>query len=228
MSNASFNQTRRKTLIVLGTGAVTLISGKTWARDIIPACVLSPEQTEGPYFVDEELNRSDIRSDPSSGKVEAGVPLHLALQIQGVSSGRCVPLAGAQVDIWHCNARGIYSDVRDPSLDSTGQRFLRGYQISNAQGMVQFTTIYPGWYPGRTPHIHVKVRTRHSEFTSQIYFDDALSTTIYQKEPYNGRGRRATGNSNDFLFQDGGNNMILAVQPHANGYQGRLTIGVSV
>ena len=228
MANLPMDSSRRRTLIALGVSTLGLFSARKWARADTPACILSPEQTEGPYFVDEDLNRTDIRSDPRSGKVESGLLLQLALQIQAVQAGRCQALAGAQVDIWHCNARGIYSNVRDPYADSTGQRFLRGYQVTNAQGLVNFTTIYPGWYPGRTPHIHVKVRTRNSEFTSQIYFDDAFSDLIYQQAPYNGRGRRGTGNRNDFLFQDGGKAMMLNLQANNHAYQGQLTIGVSV
>src|SRR5687767_9142353 len=123
-------------------------------------CVVSPQQTEGPYFVDERLLRSDVRSDPATGTVKAGAPLDLALSIaQVTAAGACAPLAGALVDIWQCDAMGAYSDARDQSFNTTGQKFLRGYQVTDADGRVRFTTIYPGWYPGRAVHIHFKVRT---------------------------------------------------------------------
>ena len=138
-------------------------------------CVLAtPTVTEGPYWVDEKLFRSDIRSDPSTGTARAGVPLTLTVKVQNLTSSGCAPLTGAYVDIWHCDAKGIYSD--EPSYNpgggtgtvvTTGQKFLRGYQITDENGQVQFTTIYPGWYNGRTIHIHVQsenvLRQHHSQ-----------------------------------------------------------------
>jgi protocatechuate 3,4-dioxygenase beta subunit len=122
------------------------------------ACIVRPQQTEGPYFVDEGLNRSDIRSDPATGSVKPGVPLTLQFQVSQVGANACVPLAGAIVDVWHCDAAGAYSDVADRNANTLGQKFLRGSQVTNADGTVEFTTIYPGWYPGRTVHIHFKIR----------------------------------------------------------------------
>src|SRR5205814_677685 len=136
------------------------------------ACVVTPALTEGPYFVDERLNRSDIRIDPGSGAASSGVPLGLALKLSQTSgSGACTPLAGALVDVWHCDAGGLYSDVS--ANHTVGRKFLRGYQISDTGGLVQFSTIYPGWYQGRAVHIHFKIRTNPSgstglEFTSQL------------------------------------------------------------
>src|SRR6188508_2290795 len=117
-------------------------------------CVVTPALTEGPYFVDEMLNRSDIRSDPATGAARPGVPLDLTLALSQVGASGCGPLAGALVDMWHCDALGVYSDVS--AQRSVGQQFLRGYQISDAGGNVRFTTIYPGWYQGRAVHIHFK------------------------------------------------------------------------
>src|ERR687886_2979866 len=118
-----------------------------------PSCVVRPQQTEGPYFVDEKLNRSDIRTDPSNGLVKEGVPLDLAFNVSKVSDTSCAPLAGALVHVWHCDALGVYSDVRDPGFDTRGQKFLRGYQVTDENGTARFTVIYPGWYQGRTVHI---------------------------------------------------------------------------
>ena len=118
----------------------------------------TPQQTEGPYFVDNMPNRSDIRSDPSDGLVQEGIPLHLVIHVYGLdNNGLCSPLKGAQVDIWHANSQGVYSDVSDQG--TTGKKFLRGYQLTDNNGTVKFTTIYPGWYQGRAIHIHDKVRT---------------------------------------------------------------------
>src|SRR5690606_10467298 len=102
-------------------------------------CTVTPAQTEGPYFVERALERSDIRADPEGGAVKPGVPLALALRVMAVSGKGCEPLAGALVDVWHCDAQGAYSGV-----GGNRERFLRGYQVSDAQGRVRFMTIYPG------------------------------------------------------------------------------------
>src|SRR5438132_1078515 len=165
-----------------------------------PSCVVRPEQTEGPYFVDERLNRSDIRSDPSDGSVKDGIPLQLVLRVSQISGNGCTPLAGAMVDLWQCDALGVYSDVRDRSFDTSGKKFLRGYQVTDNHGSAEFITIYPGWYPGRTVHIHFQIRTdaasrRGDEFTSQLYFEESTTDKIHLQVPYVSRGRRTPTNT---------------------------------
>lgn len=199
----------------------------------LPKCIVSPEQTEGPYFVDEKLNRSDIRLDPADGIIKDGVPLQLTLRVSGVRNTSCTLVAGAIVDIWHCDALGVYSDVTDRSFDTVGKKFLRGYQVTDANGTVQFTTIYPGWYQGRTPHIHFKVRTaaasRQSyEFTSQLYFDDAVSDRIYKQMPYASIGQRNQTNEQDGIFQQGGNQLMLSVTETQQGYAATFDIGLQM
>src|SRR5437879_7535272 len=141
---------RREVLIFLGTtGAAWLMAGSlnpklVVAGTVVPSCVVRPEQTEGPYCVDERLNRSDIRSDPSDGSVKEGVPLQLALRVHEIRGKGCLPLAGAMVDIWHCDARGVYSDVRERFFDTRRKKFLRGYQTTDADGAVRYQAIYPG------------------------------------------------------------------------------------
>jgi protocatechuate 3,4-dioxygenase beta subunit len=214
-------------------GGAALVAGRALAqRDDIaaraPACVLTPQQTEGPYFVDERLERVDIRSDPASGTVRAGVPLALSIRISTIRGNRCEPLRGAIVDVWHCDAGGVYSDVDDPSLRTKGTAFLRGYQLSDANGQVRFMTIYPGAYRGRAVHIHFKVRTNSGsgvrEFTSQLYFDDVLTDRVHERPPY--AGLRRTRNADDGLFRAGGRALILDARHDGEGYAGAYDVGL--
>ena len=196
-----------------------------------PTCVLTPQQTEGPYFVDERLNRSDIRSDPSDGTVKDGVPLRLVLQVSQVTGGACSPLVGAQVDLWQCDALGVYSDVRDPGFISSGAKFLRGYQVTDDNGSVQFTTIYPGWYQGRTVHIHFKVRTTPDsesghELTSQFYFDDAITDQVHAQQPYAQKGQRTLRNAQDGIFRNGGSQLLLPLTQEGQGYAASFQLGL--
>jgi protocatechuate 3,4-dioxygenase beta subunit len=201
----------------------------------IPACVVRPEQTEGPYFIDERLNHSDIRIDPSDHSVKAGVPLRLAFQISRIDNSSCNPLSGAVVDIWHCDALGVYSDVRDinAGFDTRGKKFLRGYQVTHSNGIAEFLTIYPGWYEGRAVHIHFKIRTDPGlrtahEFVSQLYFEEAVTDKVHKQVPYNGKGRRSTTNDADFIFRRGGKQLMLALRNEAQGYSGKFDIGLQI
>ncbi len=201
--------------------------------DTLPTCVVTPEQTEGPYFVDEKLNRSDIRSDPADGSVKDGLPFQLTLRVSQIGNTSCTPRAGAIVDIWHCDALGVYSDVTDPGFSTLGKKFLRGYQVTDANGTVQFTTIYPGWYQGRTVHIHFKVRTdtpstQSYEFTSQLYFDDSITDQVHIQTPYANKGQRKLKNAGDGIFQDGGDQMLLKLTKTNLGYAATFDIGLQM
>jgi protocatechuate 3,4-dioxygenase beta subunit len=223
--------TRRELVALFGSSAVVAmahrVSGQVGAPPpggVVPACVVQPQQTEGPYFVDEKLLRSDIRSDPSTGTVKAGAPLALTLRVSQVTSdGRCAPLAGAQVDLWQCDAMGAYSDVKDRLFDTSGQKFLRGHQMTDAAGAARFVTIYPGWYPGRAVHVHFKVRTSPAgtpayEFTSQFYFDEPFTDRVHAREPYTMHTGERTRNEKDGIFKEGGSQLLLSVTEAAPGY----------
>jgi uncharacterized protein (TIGR03437 family) len=225
---------RRQTLLVLAGASTSLwVAGKdggSLARAQTFDCILSPEMTEGPYWVDERLNRSDIRSDSSSGTVKPGIPLSLTITVHSVTSTACGLLPGAQVDIWHCDAGGLYSDVS--ANNTVGQNFLRGYQISDDEGKVTFTTIYPGWYSGRTVHIHMRVRTfsgsqMTGEFVSQLFFDDAVTDQIFSQAPYNTRGQRNTLNSNDNIY-NGQTRTLVNLTQAAAGYEAAINVGVDL
>ena len=208
-------------------------SPATAGSTAVPSCVVRPELTEGPYFVDEMLERSDIRSDPTDGSVREGAELRLIVNVSSVGDGTCEPLEGAMVDVWHCDAAGVYSDVTDPSFDTSGQKWLRGFQRTDANGQVQFTTIYPGWYKGRAVHIHFKIRTdpaaaRGYDFTSQLYFDDALTDRVLAQAPYAARGQRRQRNDDDGIYRNGGRQLMLPLARDGAGYAGTFEIGLSV
>lgn len=163
----------------------------------------TPQQTEGPYFVDGMPNRSDIRSDTSNDVIEKGVELILIIHVYGIDNGSCVPIKGAKVDIWHANSQGVYSAVGD--MGTNQNNFLRGYQVTDNNGTAKFMTIYPGWYQGRAIHIHDKVRTfnelqNNLEWTSQIYFNDSMNDQIHTKTPYSNHGAPRTLDDKDMIF----------------------------
>ena len=179
-------------------------------------CVVRPALTEGPYFVDVDLNRSDIRVEPSDGSIKEGTPLRLKFLVQDISTGSCVPLEGAQVDVWHCDAEGVYSGVSDPGFDTSDQKWLRGYQITDEEGRAEFITIYPGWYSGRAVHIHFKIRTDPDsdsgyEFTSQFFFDPEMTEQVYAEEPYAAKGLPDTSNDVDNIYQESDGLLTLNV-----------------
>lgn len=231
---------RREMLALLGIAGITMLagcssrgSGGKQANGATLACVATPQQTEGPYFVDERLHRSDIRLDPTDGSMKEGLPLALEIRVSAISKSGCQPLAGAWVDIWHCDAAGVYSDVADPGFNTLGKKFLRGYQVTDANGSARFTTIYPGWYPGRTVHIHFKIRTDPGsapayEFTSQLYFDDSVTDQVYTRQPYAKRGPRAPRNEGDGIFRNGGSQLVLTPVETEQGYAATFDVGLQI
>jgi protocatechuate 3,4-dioxygenase beta subunit len=199
------------------------------------SCIAVPELTEGPFFVDDMLDRSDIRSDPGTGAVSEGAPLALTVVVSRVAGdGACTPLEGAIVDVWQCDALGVYSGVTDNAegFDTEGQQFLRGLQRTDADGRAVFTTIYPGWYQGRATHIHFKVRTERdsssgTEFTSQWFFDDTLSDEVHMTAPYAQKG--ASGrvqNDGDGIFGQSNGELTLDVTPASDGYASTFSLGL--
>lgn len=239
---------RREVLALLGTAGIVVVAGRFPAQALaqaasggttpvgtsaIPACVVRPEQMEGPYFSDERLRRSDIRVEPTTGEVKGGIPLALTFRVFQIGDG-CAPLPGATVDIWHCDAQGDYSAFEDTTqgFDTVGQSWLRGYRVTDENGEASFTTIYPGWYPGRAVHIHFKIRATGAdasyEFASQLYFDDDLSDRIFQEEPYVRGEAREVRNANDFIFVDGGQQLLLALTESSTGYAATFDIGLDL
>ncbi len=194
-----------------GTGPAAVASG-------LVSCVLSPEMTEGPYYVEGDKVRRNI----TEGK--PGVPLTLRLGVVDVST--CKPIKGAAVDIWHCDAGGVYSAT---SMQNTQElTFLRGIQRTDKNGIALFKTIYPGWYQGRTVHIHLKVYLGgNTVHTGQLFFSDTLTDAVYRRSPYNLRPNRDPRNASDSIFRNGGRRSMLKLAKSGSGYVGRITMGVS-
>ena len=193
----------------------------------LPSCVVVPALTEGPYYVDEHLDRSDIRIDTSTGKSVDGTPLTIDWVVSKVAGTACTPLPGVLVDVWHCDALGVYSDVGA----AQGHDYLRGYQHTDANGRATIATIYPGWYQGRAVHIHFKIRTDANatsglEFTSQLFFDDALSDQVYGQGVYASKGRHDTPNASDGIYQQSQGMTLLTVGKDGAGYKATFEVAL--
>ncbi len=231
-----------------GPGTPTTAPATTQGPGVV--CSASPAQTEGPYFVEGEAARSDVRDEGSlpggangqdaddaalddapqqadlriarDGVVQKGTALKLTLTVSRLVAGACAPLAGARVDVWHANATGVYSGVAQ--MGTAGRNFLRGYQVTDPDGKVSFTTIYPGWYPGRAIHIHVKIRTtdggQTKDFTSQLYFPDAVNDEAMSRSPYVFRGPPSTSNTEDSIYLSGGPRLVVDTSKDGFGYAG--------
>jgi protocatechuate 3,4-dioxygenase beta subunit len=194
---------RRRTLIGLSGLVVSAIGADAaWAQSA-RSCVLTPEAGEGPFYLDPRLVRTDITSG------QAGAPLQMALQV--VRAGDCATLANARVDVWHADAIGLYSGYEKQSgvggvstAPAVGQQYLRGTQMTDAQGRVQFRTVFPSWYGGRTPHVHFKVFLGGKEVVaSQVFFPDEITREVFNEwQPYRQHvSKRRTFNDNDPIKQ---------------------------
>jgi protocatechuate 3,4-dioxygenase beta subunit len=254
--NGASRRTFLKTGIAVAGLTVTGFSAsRAVAQDATPAatptaCVLTPELTEGPYYLDGQLLRRDI----TEGK--PGAPLALKIAVQDTTT--CTPLANAAVEIWHCDAQGAYSGVsgQNPgggTVDTGSETFLRGIQLTDNSGLVTFDTIFPGWYSGRTVHIHMKVEvngqiidiasdpdavattgdTYEGELTvhtGQLFFDDALADEVFMGAAYaRDSAQGHITNDEDSIFDDHGDEpgfLVDVAGTVASGLTGTITVGV--
>ncbi len=226
--------TRRGVLGLLSAGAALLTPPARAASETVPAlanaddaCILTPQSESGPYYLDPKLVRAEIAED------RPGVPLRLRLRV--IEAGSCAPIPGARVDVWHCDARGIYSGYPGQSdnhkLDQSGKTFLRGTQMADAAGWAGFRTIYPGWYAGRATHIHFRVFVDEATvLTGQTFFPEALNEFIYTNVPdYTGRPKqRLVINANDRVATeaDPDHRAHCAVKEERDHYLATLTLAV--
>ena len=226
--------TRRRALLAFGGVAATALGTGAWkvlgAADAdaaggpagvasgLVSCVLTPEQTEGPYYLDGDKVRRNI----TEGR--PGVALTLRLTV--VDASTCRPLSGAAVDVWQCDASGTYSGVEQQN--TVGKTFMRGIQRTNARGMATFHTVYPGWYRGSTVHVHVKVHADGTVVhTGQLYFPDRITDAVYRRSPYRRRPDRDTRNAGDSVYRNGGKRSLMALRKNGAGYVAALTMGVT-
>lgn len=217
---------RREALTALGGIGLTGVLGGALAgtgapEDAVAAgsCVLTPEVTEGPYWVANTLTRRDIRES------RPGLPLEVVFTV--INAKTCKAIAGADVEIWHCDAGGVYSGVSGDTDD-----YLRGHQKTSASGVAKFLTIFPGWYRGRTPHIHLKVHVGGSVVhTGQAFFDERTTSNVYKISPYRSHGQPDTSHAEDQIFAQAGKKKAqLALTKRSQGrrgYRGAITLGVA-
>ena len=194
-----------------GSGPAAVASG-------LVACVLTPEMTAGPFILDGDKVRRDIREG------RPGTRLELATTVVDVST--CKPIRSAAVDVWHCDAGGTYSGFAQEGTE--GDTFMRGIQRTDRSGVARFTTVYPGWYSGRTVHIHVQVSVGGNVLhTGQLFFPERLTDAVYRRAPYNTRPNRDTRNATDSIYRNGGGRSMLRLAKSGSGYVGRITMGIS-
>ena len=231
--SAKRSVTRRQVLAGAATAASAVLGwhgGKAQAgpagsaKQSAKVCNLTPEAAEGPFYFDPKL----VRGAVAEGKV--GAPLALALEV--VDAETCAALSKVRVDIWHCDGLGVYSGyARQETGSAEGETFLRGTQFTDDGGAVRFNTIYPGWYPGRTPHIHFKVILDDKDLVAgQLYFPDSVSDQVYvTHSPYRERRQeRDTVNATDFIFLEQDGTATLADIKEADGsYRAALVIGIN-
>lgn len=185
-------------------------------------CVLAPETTEGPFYIEPAMMRRDI----TEGAV--GTPLVMRLQVVDAA---CAPIAGARVDVWHCDAAGAYSSYANGGggADAAAKAFLRGTQMTDTSGVATFDTIYPGWYPGRAVHVHYKVYLSEREMvTSQMFFAESVSRDVYAASPiYAARGNADVPLESDRIARRAGDGAISAVETLDGVLTASLVVGIN-
>jgi protocatechuate 3,4-dioxygenase beta subunit len=207
------------TRVVTSEGTTSTVEPKGSSSDLssrfdeAATCTQTAEQTEGPFYFDVDRIRSDIREDREGAVFRLGVRVR--------DAGACEPISNAVVDVWHCDASGGYSGFEG----NEGETYLRGAQVSNADGIVEYTTIYPGWYPGRTVHIHAKVHLdRQTVLTTQFYFDDEFSTKVFEDDAYASAAGRDAFNDSDGIYD---RSLELTLSDERDGYLGLITLDVA-
>ncbi len=203
-----------------GTPSSTVFTAADFSG--LGTCQLLPELTEGPYPTVDQIERRDVTED------RTGTPLRVGIQVVDET---CAPIPGAMVEIWHCDIDGDYSAYADGYTsddDGPGTTFLRGSQQSNDEGIVEFHTIWPGWYPGRAVHIHSKVHIDDSTvLTTQFLFEDSENEAVLSESPYAQFGLPDTSTGDDHVSRgDSDLNMAVADDSDIGGKRGLIVVGL--
>ena len=229
-SDAGAPGTTTGTTTSTGTAATATGSATTTTSSSSSlSCVLIPEETVGPYplFNDIASAAAYQREDITEGR--PGMPLRLTLKIVSTRNA-CAPITSAMVYVWHCDKDGYYSGYNQQGGDFRGQTFCRGVQMTDSNGEVAFTTIYPGWYPGRATHIHFRVYLALDlQATSQLAFPDDATSAVYNSALYVAKGQNPTSPNRDGIFSDGVTYQLATVAQNAaiGGYDAQLTVGIA-
>lgn len=213
----------------------SLLSRLSQAADL--SCTVAPAMTQGPYWLDKKLHRSDIRTDTTRSSVLNGLPFFVKIKVYNADGSSCSSDAveNVQIDIWHADAIGEYSGVSgNGQSDTSSENFLRGYQISNSEGAVNFTSIYPGWYTDRSVHVHLRARTYDSsgnstyDFVTQLFFDESITDSVHANAPYASHGTRDTVNSTDMHYLGVTTPLMFTLTTNDDGsITGEIAIGLS-
>lgn len=216
-----------------GVTAVTSSDNSAVDMDADGACVLIPQETAGPFPLNLSTNQDYFRQDITEGKT--GQPLNLKLKVVNINDG-CAPISQARVDVWHCDADGVYSGYANQNggVNAQGQTFCRGIQLSDANGEVSFLTIYPGWYPGRATHIHFQVYLNNGLIaTSQLAFPEEINQVVHQTGVYTSQGQNPTKNTDDGIFRSPADALQYQLatttqNTTTGGYDAFLKVGIAV
>lgn len=221
--------------LMCGTGALLLLGGCR-GEEAVPAdatgpCPLAVQQEEGPFYVDEGMVRSDVLDG------ESGVPLELWIKV--LTARTCEPVVNAAVDVWLANAAGRYSDIKREGTG--GQKFLRGIQMTDAEGFVKFKTLYPGWYAGRACHVHLKVhiggQVNGESFTKgdsrivhtgQLFFPPEINEALRPVYPENKNEFVNNGADRVYRKQGGQRSIVTLEGSLADGFAGTAIVDVAV
>jgi protocatechuate 3,4-dioxygenase beta subunit len=206
--------------------SITAPGAASAAAEPAASCQFSPSVPEGPFYFDTKLVRQEI----AEGR--PGIPIEYRLM---VVNANCQPVPNAAVDIWQCDSDGVYSGYAGQATgaNTSGMTFLRGIQLTNAQGLARFTAIYPGWYPRRVTHLHVKIHLSSKAIvTTNLFYPDAVNAEVYSLPQYKAHGPNPATVAQDVELKGDTarfKTLMMNVTRDGSGrYLGTYTFGISM